>query len=137
MKFFSILNFCHSPYKVTGILLPAGRKNFPSLGIQLLREKGYKVVSIRESSPGISDEEVIRNAVNNKLIILTFDSDYGKLLFKYEISPPPAIIYFRFKGAHPSYAANILIEKIENENLKVESFFTVIEENNIRQRKLL
>jgi predicted nuclease of predicted toxin-antitoxin system len=111
-------------------------ENFPFPSIKLLRQKGYKIISITENLPGIADEAVLKKAVNEELVILTFDSDYGKLLFKYKLSPPPAVIYFRFKGSHPVDAAKILIDKIENKNFRIEGFFTVIEKENIRQRKL-
>jgi predicted nuclease of predicted toxin-antitoxin system len=74
--------------------------------------------------------------VGKSLIILTFDRDYGELLFKYQMDPPPAVVYFRTKGNTPSEAGNILLTLIESEGLEIEGYFTVVEENGYRQRKL-
>lgn len=75
-------------------------------------------------------------ATAENLVILTFDRDYGALLFKYKMEPPPAVVYFRFKGDFPLQAGQVLVSLLQMENLTVENTFTVIDENAvIRQRK--
>ena len=109
-------------------------ENFPMPGILLLRNAGYEVISILEEYGGIKDEQVLKLAVENDYIILTFDSDYGTLIFKYNQISPPAVIYFRTKGKSPTWAAEILVDKL-NEEIDFVNYFTVIEDNAIRQRK--
>jgi predicted nuclease of predicted toxin-antitoxin system len=87
-------------------------ENFPYPSIKVLRDNGYKVKSITEDSSGISDEKVLEKAVSEGLIILTFDRDYGELIFRYRKEGPPAIIYFRSKGQSPQEAGNKLLEVI-------------------------
>jgi len=109
-------------------------ENFPRPSILLLRTHGYSVKSIQEESPGISDEEVIIVASQNNLIILTFDRDYGELIFRYSLSNPPAVIYFREKGNTPLFAGTVLFNLLSKGDIQFAKTFTVIEENNIRQR---
>lgn len=78
-------------------------ENFPMPSIKLLRQHEYKIVSIQERYSGISDEEVLKKAVENDWLILTFDSDYGALIFQYQLISPPAVIYFRNKGDFPTW----------------------------------
>lgn len=111
-------------------------ENFPFPSTELLRIKGYEVKSIVEENRGISDEEVMQIAEEEKLIILTFDSDYGELIFRYRREKPPSVVYFREKGQTPIHAGEWLIEALENSKIKVEGYFTVIESTGIRQRKL-
>jgi predicted nuclease of predicted toxin-antitoxin system len=111
-------------------------ENFPFPSITLLRKQGYDVISIGESYSGISDEEVLQLAVEKQLIILTFDSDYGELLFKYKKTPPPAVIYFRNKGFTPIDVANILLDLLQSQNFEFYKKFSVIEKDAIRQRLL-
>ncbi len=47
-----------------------------------LSKKGFNVDYIREISPGISDDEVIRLANKKKAILLTSDKDFGELVFR-------------------------------------------------------
>jgi predicted nuclease of predicted toxin-antitoxin system len=111
-------------------------ENFPFPSIKIIRAAGYEVRSISEESPGLSDEMVLDIAVNESLIILTFDSDYGELLFKYKKDPPPAVVYFRSKGNNPEYTGKIFLGQLQSGTLALEGFFTVIEETGIRQRVL-
>ena len=69
-------------------------ENFPGPSVTYLREKGFDVESISEKYSGISDEEVVEIAIRERRIILTFDSDYGEILFKYSLPDPPSVVYF-------------------------------------------
>jgi predicted nuclease of predicted toxin-antitoxin system len=109
-------------------------ENFPRPSILLLRKNGLIVESIQENSPGISDDAVMITAVKNNLIILTFDSDYGELIYKYAFDNPPAVVYFREKGPDPLFAGRLLLQAQTTAGLNFYKSFTVIEEKNIRQR---
>ena len=112
-------------------------ENIPWPSINLLREAGYTVRSVFEEMRGATDEKIMAAAATENLVILTFDRDYGALLFKYKMEPPPAIVYFRFKGSHPLQAGQMLISLLQMTEIQVENMFTVIDENAvIRQRKL-
>lgn len=78
-------------------------ENIPRPSILFLRNKDYTVLSIQESNQGISDEEVIRIAKDEHLIILTFDRDYGELIFRFGLEQLPAVVYFRYKGTDPRF----------------------------------
>jgi predicted nuclease of predicted toxin-antitoxin system len=109
-------------------------ENFPRPSTTILRERGLAIKSIQEDSPGISDPAVMEIALSLNLIILTFDSDYGELIFKYAKDNPPSVVYFREKGNHPEFAALSLLSLLANTNIELLGAFTVIEANNIRQR---
>ena len=110
-------------------------ENYPRPSVEYLIHNGFQVKSIQEYLGGISDEEVLAIAEKEQLIILTFDSDYGELLFKYKRETPPSVVYFRFKGKSPSESGKMLVELLKT-GLEIEGFFTVVEETGIRQRKL-
>jgi predicted nuclease of predicted toxin-antitoxin system len=109
-------------------------ENFPRPSTIILREHGYDVKSIQEEAPGISDEEVIRIASESGLVILTFDRDYGELIFRYSVTNPPAVVYFRDKGQAPEFAANALLKLLLNNEIQITDAFTVLEDRSIRQR---
>jgi predicted nuclease of predicted toxin-antitoxin system len=93
------------------------------------------ISSISETHAGISDQEVIKIAKEQDLIILTFDKDYGEIIFRYKPDNPPSVIFFRVKGDSPDFAAKILIDLIENKQIDFTNTFSVIESEAIRQRK--
>ena len=109
-------------------------ENFPRPSTIILRENGFGVKSIQEDSPGISDEQVIEIALKLNLIILTFDRDYGELIFRYSKDNPPAVIFFREKGNVPDFAGLSVIALLSNSEIKLSGAFSVIEVNNVRQR---
>lgn len=109
-------------------------ENFPRPSTIILREKGYHIISIQEKARGISDEEVIKMALDANLIILTFDRDYGELIFKYAKDNPPAVVFFREKGNTPEFAGSSLVSILSNKEISLSEAFTVIEVNNVRQR---
>ena len=109
-------------------------ENFPKPSIIMLREKGFDVSSVQEDCPGVEDYEVMKIASAQNLIILTFDSDYGELIFKYAKENPPAVVFFRDKGNSPLFAGNALLRLLEHTNITLLNAFTVIETNGVRQR---
>jgi predicted nuclease of predicted toxin-antitoxin system len=109
-------------------------ENFPRPSLILLRDNGFEVKSIQEESPGISDEVVMKIASEMNLIILTFDSDYGELIFKHSKDNPPAVVYFREKGPDPLFAGKLLLNLLSKDDISISNSFTVVEEKNIRQR---
>ena len=62
-------------------------ENFPLVGFRLLRKAGHSVKSVIEDSPGSKDRDVISCAKNENRIILTFDRDYGRLIYHSELLP--------------------------------------------------
>lgn len=109
-------------------------ENFPRPSIKLLREKGFTIKSIQEEFPGIPDEIVMDIASEMNLIILTFDSDYGEMIFKHKRDNPPTVIYFRDKGSDPLFAGHLLLDILSDSKISIYNSFTVVEEKNIRQR---
>lgn len=69
-------------------------ENFPQPSINYLRNNHIDILSIQESFPGISDLEVLSLAKNLNRTIVTFDSDYGELIFKYALKEPPPVLSF-------------------------------------------
>jgi predicted nuclease of predicted toxin-antitoxin system len=67
-------------------------ENFPRPSILLLRKSNILVFSIQEQFAGISDEQVLQKAIDANLVILTFDKDYGELIFRYRLADPPAVL---------------------------------------------
>jgi predicted nuclease of predicted toxin-antitoxin system len=110
-------------------------ENFPYPSIKLLRDKELYVKSVNEERKGITDKEVIDIAKQENLVILTFDKDYGELIFRYGMPDPPSVVFFRYKGNNPSFAGNRLINLLSNGSIRISKSFIIVEENDIRQRQ--
>ncbi len=111
-------------------------ENFPLTSIRLLQEENIDIVAIIENSPGISDSEVLSRAVNEQRIILTFDRDYGELIYRFGLHPPAGVIYFRYTPQTPLEPAQNLLKLLQNSNFIFAGRFTVLERTQLRQRPL-
>ncbi len=111
-------------------------ENIPLDSIYVLRRAGHHVESISEYRPGMKDVDVLKRAVKYKSIILTFDRDYGELIFKYPKLIPTGLVFFRFDPATPEEPAMILLNVVKQKGINLSNHFTVIEEDRVRQRAL-
>ena len=57
-------------------------ENFPGPALAALRKAGWDVLSVAEECPGVPDEEVAALCANQQRILLTFDKDFGELVFR-------------------------------------------------------
>lgn len=85
---------------------------------------------------GSKDEDILKRAHTERLIILTFDRDYGELIYRHQALPPAGVVYFRFAPSTPSEPAEILIDIMARANLSVIGKFTIVERGRVRQRSL-
>jgi predicted nuclease of predicted toxin-antitoxin system len=111
-------------------------ENFPLKSVHRLRGAGHSVEAVIEDSPGVKDWEVLTRAANESRIVLTFDRDYGKLIYRRRLSVPAGIVYFRFAPATPEEPAEHLLKLLAISSLSLEGNFTVVERGRVRQRPL-
>ncbi len=110
-------------------------ENFPLSSVFLLRSSGHDVSAIIQDSPGATDEEILSRAVDEQRIILTFDRDYGELIYHLRKPSPPGLVYFRFEPATPTEPAEYLLQLLAQQDISLKKF-TVAERSVIRQRPL-
>lgn len=111
-------------------------ENFPRPAIQVLLERGVDVKSIAASRPGIDDESVLALARGERRWLVTFDTDYGELLFKQRLPPPPALLLLREPHYGPAEPAAWLLALLAHPD-EVEGFFCVVGRGSLRKRPLL
>ena len=111
-------------------------ENFPLISVRLLRDAGYDIVSITEDSPGAKDIDILARAEREGRIVLTFDRDYGELIYRLKRPTPPGIVYFRFDPTSPEEPAKHILQLLTVHRLSLKGKFTVTDRGQIRQRPL-
>lgn len=109
-------------------------ENFPFPAIRRLREAGVDVVAVAEVMPSASDRAVMDFARREQRWVVTYDRDYGDLVFKEGLLPPPAILYFRQEPYPPEFPATLVLAMLSEPQL-AEGCMVVISERNIRRKR--
>ena len=110
-------------------------ENFPLQSVKILEAAGFDIKSVGLDYAGIMDSEVMDIAVSEERVIITFDRDYGELIFKKGYRPKAGVIYLRWDAFQPDEPGKYLIQLFQSTDIKFEEMLTVISETNIRQRK--
>lgn len=107
-------------------------ENIPSKAIDYLEKDGIDIISIRRFKYGLDDVSVMKLAYDEKRIMITFDKEFGYLVFKKRIKSI-GVILLRFVPLSPQHVAKRISELIE-EVPKLEGNFIVVGEEKIRIR---
>jgi predicted nuclease of predicted toxin-antitoxin system len=111
-------------------------ENFPLPSVRRLREADHDIAAIASEEPGIPDERVLFRAFRDDRIILTFDRDYGRLLYQSGFAPPAGVVYFRFVPYSLEEPAEYLLRLLGRPDFSVLGRLTVVERDRVRQRPL-
>lgn len=101
-------------------------ENLPLASVQYLRSKGLDVLSIGEDNPSIRDQEVMRLAIEQERTLLTFDRDFGELIFREGIKPEKGVIYLRLDSYRPDEPVKLIELLINSGDHEFEHAITVI-----------
>jgi predicted nuclease of predicted toxin-antitoxin system len=110
-------------------------ENFPLTSVKILEKAGYDIIYAGLDFKGILDIEVIDIAIKDERTIITFDRDYGELIFKKGYRPKSGVIFLRWDNFQPDEPGKYLVELFETKEITYDSRLTVITEKNIRQRR--
>lgn len=97
---------------------------------RFLAAAGHDVVAVRQWAPGTSDRTVLQKAIGEERLLVTYDRDFGTLLFRERLRPAPLVLYVR-TASLPSSDGPRVVEAIRH----VEpGFFYVVDGLNLRKR---
>lgn len=109
----------------------------PAPSIRLLRAAGLDVESVREIAAGTRDPDVLAHAREREPVLITFDRDFGELVYRFGSPVPAGIIYLRLSPADPEEAARVLLDLLGMEEVVFLGRFSVVDRDRVRQRPLL
>ncbi len=110
-------------------------QNFPGPAVRLLRERGLDIVWVQEVMPGAPDAEVLAKACEEGRWLLTYDRDYGELVYSRALPAPPVIIFLRQEPYPPTRPAELILSLL-SEAEDIHGRFVIVSERSIRMRHL-
>ncbi|MEM2930410.1 MAG: DUF5615 family PIN-like protein [Thermoproteota archaeon] len=105
-------------------------ENIPVETVERLRQKGVDIISVAEVSPGLSDREILDLASKHGRIVITFDVDFGRLVFREKLKVN-GVILLRIIPKSPQH----ITKKVENilaSGISMENCFLVVKEDSVR-----
>ena len=110
-------------------------ENFPRPALLALRAAGLDVESVAERMPGATDVAVLTYAAQSGRWIVTFDRDYGELVFARKVPPPPAIVYLRQGAYAPTWPAEAVLAVLAEADFAA-GHLVVVQDRTLRRRPL-
>ncbi|HEX6533712.1 MAG TPA: DUF5615 family PIN-like protein [Gemmatimonadaceae bacterium] len=111
-------------------------ENVPLASVDVLAAAGHDVRSVTRDRAGSSDPNVLDWARAEERILLTFDRDFGELVFRAGAAAPPGVVFFRLVPGWPSEPAEVLLALLREPGVPLAGVFTVVDRDHVRQRAL-
>ena len=112
-------------------------ENVPVGTVAALRADGFDVLAVGEKHRAVSDRAVLAMARESRRWLITFDRDYGELIFKYGEAPPVGLLFLRQRPRRaPAFAAWIraALEPDEQRD-RLRGHLSVLDGRSIRLRR--
>jgi predicted nuclease of predicted toxin-antitoxin system len=106
-------------------------ENIPASAILALRDDGHDVLWARTDLPGAADRQLLDLAVQESRLLVTFDKDFGELVFRQGLSAPCGVILFRLDVRSPEWIAQFMASALA-EPREWRGHFAVVEADRIR-----
>ncbi len=100
-----------------------------------LRQEGHDVLWIRESVPGSPDDVVLARACDENRLLITFDKDFGELVFRRGAKASRGVVLFRIAQPSAAAVATRVAAVLESRD-DWSGHFSVVEESSVRMRPL-
>jgi predicted nuclease of predicted toxin-antitoxin system len=110
-------------------------ENFPLDAVEAVRNIGHDVAWIRTDAPGSNDRDVLKRAMSEQRILLTFDKDFGNLAFQFGLPATCGIVLFRVQASSSAALATLVMTALQSRT-DWAGQFSVVEAGRIRIRPL-
>lgn len=110
-------------------------ENIPKVAITALRMRGHDVRSVGTDTPGARDIEVLSQALSEKRVLITFDKDFGELVFRAGKEASCGVVLFRIALRSPHSVAQAVVQALESRTDWV-GHFSIVDDSRIRMTRL-
>lgn len=96
-----------------------------------LRGQGHEVFSVYDQARGMEDDDIIKKATTENLILLTNDKDFGEKVYR-ERRPHKGVVLLRLDDERAAVKIKTLRQLLKSHADKLPGHFVVVTENSIR-----
>lgn len=102
--------------------------------VNALKSEGIDIVPIKGPPSGLSDETVLEMANKQNRILITFDSDFGELIFRQKLKAR-GVILLKFAPKSTQQVVDTTLNVLKTQ-AKIEGHFLIVKEKKIRVLRL-
>src|SRR3990172_3631440 len=106
-------------------------ENMPAHAIEAARNAGHDLAWIKEISPGADDEDVLGISLANGRVLLTFDRDFGEMVFREGRRSSRGVILLRPRLSSPETVTQFVLTVLA-QSIDWEGHFAVAQEGKLR-----
>ena len=110
-------------------------ENVPLAAVEALRRAGHDTAWIRGDAPGSTDESVLQRSVREGRLLLTFDKDFGVLVYRKGARAGRGVVVFRLAPLPPDALARYIATTLASRS-DWDGSFSVVEAGRVRMRPL-
>lgn len=103
-------------------------ESLPAPSIRRRRAAGIEVAAVREDAPGTDDVSALDRALAEQRWLLTFDMDYGALIYRRGLAQPPALVLYRLQRFGVDDAALRLLALLDSNEVRGDGYLIVLNE---------
>ena len=111
-------------------------ENVPMAVARALRELGHDCFVVAESDPSALDADIMAQARRDDRVLVTFDQDYSRMIFREGRSAPPGVVYMQSRPQHAALVGELFVTLFRTGAIDPISRFVVIELGTVRSMPL-
>jgi predicted nuclease of predicted toxin-antitoxin system len=111
-------------------------ENVPGPAVEALRAAGHDVTWVVEGPRGADDPVVVKQAAAQGRLILTFDKDFGELVYRGGMEASAGVVLLRITTRSPEEAADRILRELTAHADELPGHFTVVSDKKVRVAKL-
>ena len=105
-------------------------ENVPRAAIDAVRQAGHDITWVHDQIPGADDEHVLQLALHESRVLVTFDQDFGEMVFR-ENRAAFGVILLRPRMSSPQHVVQFILNVL-GLDLDWESHYCVAQEGRVR-----
>lgn len=105
-------------------------ENIPRETVGLLKKQSVDIISVTNFALGLSDSKILDLANKEGRIVITFDKDFGQLVFKQK-RKTKGLLLLRFVPKSPSQIA-MRIQQVLAAKFKIENHVVTVKKDSVK-----
>ena len=92
-----------------------------------LADAGHEVERVSEELTSADDAQVLAHAITTGAVLVTFDSDFGRMIFAEHHPSPKAVVYLRSPPPSPAETVRRILRILDSDAPLIDGHFVSVD----------